>query len=626
MSRILGLISKGPSAPLNDWLECAATPLNFEKTGRRATLSAGNAVFYSQTTTESETLQVYRGESLLVAIDGHFYNHAELSTGRRWQNQAELFSQLYRSHGFEKSICLLNGDFSVALFDENGKDLWLARDRFGVRPLYYCNADGFFAFASRIRCLLGLPDMSSEFRREFVALFAASHYRTFEHFPEKTPYKKIQQLPAAHFAHVTPNDIKTAPYWFLKEAPEFSSPEEELAERYRDLFLDAVSLRLNAASRPAFTLSGGLDSSSVLASAVQLTGRKQSAFSSVYSDKTYDETDEISSILGPATENWHTVTVDRPDVMETVKQMIRAHDEPVATATWLSHYLLCQKARDLGFGGFFGGLGGDELNAGEYEYYFFYFADLRRQGKEEQLKREVILWKQYHDHPIFRKDFDVMEAGLKEMVDLKVPGRCVPYQKRLKRYFGALNPEFYDLSKFSPSLEMPFQSYLKNRTYHDLTKETAPCCLRAEDRQSSAFGLDHFLPFFDYRLVEFMFQVPGHFKIRDGVTKYLLRKAMTGILPEATRTRIKKTGWNAPADQWFSTHSREPLLDLIHSRAFRERGIYKVDEVERLVNEHMEIMTTGRKQENHMMFLWQLVNLELWLEECIDPATAGISR
>jgi len=102
-------------------------------------------------------------------------------------------------------------------------------------------------------------------------------------------------------------------------------------------------------------------------------------------------------------------------------------------------------------------------------------------------------------------------------------------------------------------------------------------------------------------------------KIRDGVTKRLLRDAMAGTLPEETRTRIKKTGWNAPAHVWFTGHGREQLRDMIASQVFRERGIYIVPEVERLVGEHEAIVSSGAVRENHMMFLWQLVNLETWL-------------
>jgi asparagine synthase (glutamine-hydrolysing) len=165
-------------------------------------------------------------------------------------------------------------------------------------------------------------------------------------------------------------------------------------------------------------------------------------------------------------------------------------------------------------------------------------------------------------------------------------------------------------------MDHPFKSYLKNRTYQDIFRETAPCCLRAEDRQTTAFNIDHIDPFFDHRLTEFMFRIPGNLKIRDGVTKILLRKAMKNILPDETRTRIKKTGWNAPAHTWFSQgKSAEELGDLIASKSFKERGIYNVDIVKQLFKEHTNYVQENKVIENHMMFFWQLVNLETWINQ-----------
>jgi len=114
--------------------------------------------------------------------------------------------------------------------------------------------------------------------------------------------------------------------------------------------------------------------------------------------------------------------------------------------------------------------------------------------------------------------------------------------------------------------------------------------------------------------LEFMFRVPGDLKIRDGVTKILLREAMDGVLPYETRGRIKKTGWNAPAHMWFSGKGLEELKDMVHSQQFRQRGIYNIDEVDKIIVEHAEIVETGVVKENHMMFLWQMVNLELWMQ------------
>lgn len=532
-------------------------------------------------------------------------------------SSVESILELYCRYGFVSALEQLNGDFALAIYDEASETLWLGRDRLGVKPLYYARGsfqgEPWFAFASRPRPLLLLPGVDKQPNPQYIALFAGSHYRYFDNAPDQSPYIGIAQLPAASYLCYREQRLTIKRYWELSEQPNFTESEVELAARYRDLLLDAVQIRLNAASKPAFTLSGGMDSSSVLASAVQLSGNRQNAFSTIYADKTYDESAEIRSMLASCVEQWQPVEIGTPDVWTLVEQVIAAHDEPIATATWLSHWLLCQVVAEQSFGSVFGGLGGDELNAGEYEYFWYHFADLQVSGREQDLANEISAWVAHHDHPIFRKSQAIAEQRLPQLVDFAQPGRCLHDRDRLLRYASALNPDFFDLANFEPVMEQPFASYLKNRTYQDLTRETLPCCLRAEDRQCTAFGLNHFLPFLDYRLVEFAYRVPGSMKIRGGVTKILLREAMRGILPKETRQRIKKTGWNAPAHQWFSGAGRERLHDLVNSQVFRTRGIYNVQEVMQLIEEHEQIVATGELRENHMMFLWQLLNLEMWL-------------
>jgi asparagine synthase (glutamine-hydrolysing) len=262
----------------------------------------------------------------------------------------------------------------------------------------------------------------------------------------------------------------------------------------------------------------------------------------------------------------------------------------------------------------FGGLGGDELNAGEYEYFLFFFADLQAAGEHDRLAHEIDCWRGYHDHPVYRKTSDIVRSAFERLVDLSRPGVVYPDRIRQLRYAAALEPEFAHLVDFEPVMDHPFPSYLKNRALQDIVRETLPCCLRAADRQATAFEIENMSPFLDHRLTEFMFRVDGTRKIRDGITKHLLRQAMRGVLPEATRTRIKKVGWNAPAHVWFSGRGRAPLMDLVLSKSFRERGIYDVEAVLGLVDEHDRIVSSGRPAENHMMFLWQLVNVELWLQ------------
>lgn len=564
---------------------------------------------------------------LALAMDGRIFNRDELGIEG---TDPQALLHLAAMYGLAGAMERLNADVAVVLWDARRNTLELARDRWGMRPLYWVAAAGVTAAASRPRPLLSLPGVRVEADPSYVARIAGSHYRTFDNDPAASPYLDVRQVPAASvvaLALVEDGSVRhqrTERYWTLGGDDELDLPEAELAERYRELLIDAVRRRLAVAPRPAFTLSGGMDSGSVLASAVHATGEKQRAYSTVYADPTYDERTEIATMLDRCVESWHPVEIAVPDVMGTVSRLVSIHDEPVATATWLSHAILADAVAAEGVGSILGGLGGDELNAGEFEYFPCHFADLLAEGDTAAYEAEVAGWSRYHDHPVFRKDADVARAMVARIADPAHPGRVLPDRGRLGRYVGAVDPDLFDLAAYEPVMEHPFGTLLRNRTWQDLTRETMPCCLRAEDRNLGPLGVERFHPFLDHRLAELMFRVPGRMKIRQGVTKHLLREAMRGVLPEETRTRIAKTGWNAPAHIWFSGENRDPLMDLIASRSFRDRGVYLPDVVDNIADEHEQIVLSGRPRENHMMFLWQLVNLELWLRE-VDGLRARLA-
>jgi asparagine synthase (glutamine-hydrolysing) len=430
---------------------------------------------------------------------------------------------------------------------------------------------------------------------------------------DKSPYKKISQCEPGIAIRFDSCYKKTRFKFFdINDTSDWTGNEEDLASEYRELLFDAVLIRLKKISSPIFTLSGGLDSSSILACASKISG-KQIAYSSLYEDKTYDERDEIADMLSGHVSDWRKVTIpDRMDIISEVDKLIQIHNEPIATATWLSHRRICESAYGQGFNGIFGGLGGDELNAGEYEYFPMHFADLHLQGNESILRHEIDNWAKNHSHPIYIKNSSMANELINKLVDLNKPGKCLPDLQRLKRYNHVLTQDYLNIGEIMPKMEHKFYSYLKNRTWHDLTRETAPCCIRAEDRHGAFYGLPPVLPFLDKRLIEFMYRVPGSMKIKNGVTKILLRRAMMGILPEKTRVRVKKTGWNAPAHVWFIGQGANNLRDLVNSDDFRSLGLYRKDVVLNIINEHENIVRNKIPKENHMMFLWQLLNLIRW--------------
>ena len=604
MSRIAGIITwkpYTPSAKLLDGVTAKLLQPNWKVFRER---SAGVDIGWCGWQDRSNLAKKH---NVVVVIDGTIYNKP-----RQFETEADWVLKLYFEEGMTGMLNRLNGDFGMAVYDGDLMKLYLARDRFGVKPLYFVKTEGALAFASQPRCLLQLPGVSRQVNPKFVALYAVTHYRYFDTYPDSSPYLLVNQLPAAQLMMATSTQTTTKTYWQLEDVPDFKEKKVILLNEYRELLGNAVKIRLDTVTRPAFTLSGGLDSSSLLSLTAKLSGKKQVAFSAVYDDKTYDESKDIVPILKQSVSKWHAVRVENPDLINTVDRMISIHDEPVGTVTWLAHFLLSEQVKLSGYDGLVGGLGGDQLNGGEYEYFYAFFADLILRGKKERLKSEVSRWIKYFNHDVFKKSLKVYRHNMSKLIDLSIPGKCLPDQQRLRRYYAALDPEYVDMSSFAPEMEVIFTSYLKNRTLQELTREHAPVCLRAEDRHATYFERKALLPFFDYRLAEFMYRVPSEDKIVNGKVKMWHRRAMKGILPESTRMKVTKVGWNAPAHLWFSGKGQELLWDIVRSKQFRQRGIYNLNEVERIINDHQRIITRGEPRENHAMFLWQLINLELW--------------
>ena len=554
------------------------------------------------------------GDSILV-LDGRLLDRTcwdDVGPG----GDAGFLLRLCQRIGFVQALQTIEGDLSVAFFDASQQRLWLGRDRFGIKPLYYAMNRSGIAFASQPAALTLLDGVGKRINKRYAALVAGSHYRTFDNAPTESPYSAVQQIPAAHTLRVGRDRISASePYWTIQIQEFDCSDEDELSERYRELLVNAVRRRLSIAHIPAFTLSGGMDSSSVLCSATHITGHPQAAFSSVYDDPTYDERNEINDVIEAGMAEWHPVAISNDiDLLDSIQRLVRIHNEPVATATWLSHDAVCNAVASAGFGALFGGLGGDELNAGEYEYFPPFFADLYSSGDSRLLDQEISAWVKHHDHPIHRKTPTIALQLMQRLTLKGSSGHCLPDFKRQNRYAAAINTDWFDVASFVPKMEHPFPSFLANRAHQDLFRETTPCCLRAQDRQCNAYGLEQFNPFLDRALAEFMFSMPSKLKIRDGVTKFMLRKATLNLLPDATRKRVKKTGWNAPAHLWFSSKlGLDTLRDLVASSRFQNRGLYNMAEVDRLITEHQRIVQDQLDCDNHMMFLWQLLNVECWL-------------
>jgi asparagine synthase (glutamine-hydrolysing) len=557
----------------------------------------------------------------VLLFDGQLYDggqHLDSETNRRRELDG-IMERILRV-GVVQTVAELDGDFALVWIDNDGV-LWLARDRFGLHPLYYAELRDGWVVASQPLQLLAHGGVDFAPDPAFLVRYGGMHYRMIDNEPHGSPYRDIKQVPAAHVLRLNPaGACEQFHYWTIEEGPDYQADEAELAGIYRELLYSAVERRVRRFSNRAFTLSGGMDSSSVLAFAARKHG-PQVAYSTIYDDPTYDEREDIADMLSLHVSEWRSVAIpSQVDLLREIDDLIAIHNEPVATATWLSHLHLMRQAQADGVTAMFGGLGGDELNAGEYEYFPFHFADLSAEKRDQDLIHEQKAWAHNHNHPVFKKSPEIAANLVRRFTDPTTRGRCLPDTQRLHRYTSTLGPSLQDHVDQRPLMEAPFSSYLKNRTWQDLTRETIPCCTRAEDRHGSTYGIAQVLPFLDRSLVEFCFRVPGSMKIRDGITKRLLREATRNVLPHATRNRVKKTGWNAPAHLWFSGGQLNIVRDLVQSKEFARQGVYRSSEVLRMIDEHESIILANRNAENHMMFLWQVVNVTRWLQWTEDQA------
>jgi asparagine synthase (glutamine-hydrolysing) len=549
-----------------------------------------------------------------LVLDGVVYNIEDLPEPSGPDTDAARVLAAIDRHGLTEALARINGDFALAILDSRSGALTLARDRFGIRPLYHTAAGLPVGFASRPRSLLTLPAVSREPDPRFLKAVAATHYRFPDTDPLRAPFRDIVQVPAGHAVTLVDGTVERTRFADITARPALSGTRQDQAEEYLDLLRDSVERRLKRARRPVFTLSGGLDSSTVAAMAHRITGSPQAAISSLHSDETYDERKEIMDVVNADLVDWHPVVIDDPDLFGVLSRIAGFHDQPIPTATWVNHYLLAERIGALGYESIFGGLGGDEQHAGEYDYFFYFFADLKAAGRTELLGREIDAWVRNHDHPVFQKSRAVAERAIAVLTDPARPGLCRANTDLLYRYQDLLHPDLRCLDTLIPTYQAPTGSYLASHMRNEILLNTMPCCLRAGDRNAAALGLTEFHPFLDWRLFSFMLALPGEAKIQNGITKAFAREAYKGLLPEATRTRVTKTGWNAPAHRWFTGTGRDDLLDMITSRRFIERGIYDGAALRTLIDEHAAIVDERGAREDHMMVLWQVVTLEMWLQ------------
>jgi asparagine synthase (glutamine-hydrolysing) len=547
--------------------------------------------------------------SIWVVFNGEIYNYQELRHRLREQghvfrteSDTETLVHLYEQAG-EEGVARLRGMFAYAIWDARKQRLFLARDRFGKKPLYYAVRPEGLYFGSELKSLLaaGVP---AETDQEALRLYFHLNY-----IPDPyTCFTTVRKLdPGGWLTYDHDGATRQGRYWKLPPptaAAHASFTEEEACQRLRDLFDESVRLRMIADVPLGAFLSGGIDSSLIVASMAMQSRQPVQTFSVGFEEAEFSELAFAAQIARRYKTNHHEITM-RPDSVKLVQTLVEHFDEPFADSAAIPTFLMSEFARTH-VKVALSGDGGDELFGG---YTSFQWVEKQR------------LWDRVPGS--LRRAGSWIADALPYSAYGKNYLRAITRQSPLERYLEScyaphylsrqlLAPEWLPpadaafLTHALPDCFLPQDADpLSQAMYFEATANLTGGMLVKVDRMSMAASLEVRCPLLDHELAEFAQQIPNSWKLRNGRGKHILLKALGDRLPPELLNR-PKAGFAVPLANWFRGPLREMLHDTLLSKALAGRGVVSPGFVSHLLNEH----ETGRRDNSH--WLWALLMLELW--------------
>ena len=547
----------------------------------------------------------------VMIFNGEIFNYVELredlkAKGHvfRTKTDTEVLLTSYIEWG-EDMLHHLNGMWAFAIYDREEKTVFAARDRYGIKPFYYILEDNRFAFASEIPSLLAVlgrkpaPDQSSLF--DFLVF-----NRTDQ--TEDTFFREVKKLNHGHYLKVKTGPaqkkgadrIRIRKWYDLKnEVKEpFLSPEE-----FRQSFCSSIELRLRSDVPVGVCLSGGLDSSSIVSVLLKDFNKKDlHTFSAVYGEHQYGDESKFIDLYRSELPNMHYIRPDENTLLADIDSIVRAHAEPVAGTGPYAQYKVMELARQ-NVTVTLDGQGADEMLAGYHYFFGFHFKNLLRKGRVGKLASEMTHY--YLKHSAF--------LGILSYILFMLPASLRARARVMEN--GYIDADFYQSHASENTIiagELYGSQTLKEALINHFEFKLEHL-LKWEDRNSMWFSLEARVPFLDHRLVERTLSLGDDLIINDGMTKYILREAMKGTLPEKIRTRRDKIGFGTPHDEWFRTPQfQEYIKDIIYAPAFASRGLVDVKKVQDLYARHLA------RKGNYGKEIWKWIHMERWFNTFVD--------
>lgn len=560
-----------------------------------------------------------------LTYNGEIYNFKEIrreleNLGHRFKSNtdAEVIIYAYLEWGRD---CLIrfNGMFAFAIWDSQDETLFLARDRLGIKPLYYADTPSGFAFASEIKALLAIPGTERG-----VDLGALDQFMTFLWTPDpKTAFRGVSKLPPAHYLVYRGGKAEVSEYWDLKFEEDDYISEAEWVERVREQVARSVRAQMLADVPLGAFLSGGIDSSAIVAlmSGVSVLKPTTYTFGFRREDLRYDILEDdmkYARVVGERfATDYHEAYLE-PDVMELLPKLVYHMDEPVADPAIITSYLICRSARER-LTVLLSGMGGDELFAGYPRHAAVKIAEAYNLIPSFLSKPVVDALPGARPGrltALFRNTKKLARsAALPERERYLGFGTYFTESEKREMYSGALAQAAHEFDAYGEHQRyfdrVADEDFVNQMLYVDM-KTFLPCLnLTYTDKTSMAASMEVRVPFLDHELVELAARIPAGLKLKGLTGKHILKRAAEAWLPREIIHR-KKTGFSAPVRAWLVRDLRDMVEDLLSESNIRSRGYFEYGFVRKLIDDNL----SGRADNGLKVF--QLLTLELWHRAFID--------
>jgi asparagine synthase (glutamine-hydrolysing) len=551
-----------------------------------------------------------------ITYNGEIYNYVELrrelcGLGHEFRSgsDTEVLLAAYRQWGLN---CLekLNGMFAFALWDGMARRLVCARDRLGEKPFYYSWERGRLAFASELKGLLPVLRNRTVNQRLAYAYLDGGRLD----FSADTFLEEAQQLEPAHYLVFTDGKVTKGRYWQLTDSGRETLPDRDsVCEQFRTLLTDAVRLRLRSDVAVGSCLSGGLDSSAIVCLTQDILGRpRQKTFSACFAQETFNERRFMDEVVRARGLNPVFTTPDPKELVAMLNRLVWQHDEPFGSTSIFAQWTVMRLVSESGVKVVLDGQGADELLGGYHGFFGAYFADLLRAGRWVRAVREQVAYRRLHG----RLPPQAFANFGRALLPASSLDRIRHLATNNHRWMNGDFARQWRCPEPSDTAGSHAVSALQHRL---LTRHGLRALLRAEDRNSMAFGVEARLPFLDHRLVEWVYSLGTEWKLRDGWTKILLRESLEGVLPPAIQWRTDKIGFATPEDEWFRGEIGMVLADCLADQRTKARGYFDPVGASRAWRAHQD------KQVAIGSTLWRWLNMEIWCRRFVDPPPCSAS-